>query len=173
MTSGAALTLDLAALLSLAGQCAPGIHPTTIAAIVQVESARQPYAIGVVGGRLVRQPRTLAEAVATAEWLEHQGWNFSIGIAQINRFQLKAQGLDLRTGFEPCANLRAAAAILRSCYARALVQFRQEQAALQAALSCYYAGNFQRGQYSDGPTQGSYVQRVWQAAHHRPKGSPP
>ena len=34
--------------------------------VAQVESSHNPYAIGVVGGRLVRQPRNLAEAVSTA-----------------------------------------------------------------------------------------------------------
>lgn len=171
MSGIAPVALDLAALLALADQCAPGVHPATVAAIVQVESARQPYAIGVVGGRLIRQPRNLQEAVATAESLERQGWNFSIGIAQINRYQLAAQGLDYRTAFDPCSNLRASASILRACYAQALPAHRHEQQALQAALSCYYSGNFRRGQQSDGPQQGSYVQRVWQAARLLPRHS--
>ena len=35
--------------------------------VVRVESSGNPYAIGVVGGRLQRQPKNLAEAVATAK----------------------------------------------------------------------------------------------------------
>lgn len=169
MTGMAALAIDMATLLAMADRCAPGVHPTTVAAIVQVESARHPYAIGVVGGRLIRQPATLSEAMATAQALEQQGWNFSIGIAQINRHQLAAQGLDYRTAFDPCSNLRAGASILQACYTRALSVYRAEQQALQAALSCYYSGNFRRGQQSDGPQLGSYVQRVWHAAHRLPE----
>ena len=41
--------------------------------VVQVESSFNPYAIGVVGGRLARQPRNLPEAVATARMLEQRG----------------------------------------------------------------------------------------------------
>ena len=47
--------------------------------IVSVESGANPYAIGVVGGRLARQPKTLEEAVATARMLEAKGYNFSLG----------------------------------------------------------------------------------------------
>ncbi|RYF53068.1 MAG: lytic transglycosylase domain-containing protein, partial [Comamonadaceae bacterium] len=51
--------------------------------VVHVESGANPFAIGVVGGRLVRQPRTLEEARATAEMLESKGYNYSLGAAQV------------------------------------------------------------------------------------------
>ncbi|HBN8308897.1 TPA: transglycosylase SLT domain-containing protein [Pseudomonas aeruginosa] len=44
--------------MALAQQCAPTVAPQTMAAVVQVESSFNPYAIGVVGGRLQRQPNT-------------------------------------------------------------------------------------------------------------------
>lgn len=50
----------------LASTCAPAVHPVTLSAVVRNESGANPFAIGVVGGRLVRQPRTQAEAEATA-----------------------------------------------------------------------------------------------------------
>lgn len=60
--------------------------------VVRVESSGNPYAIGVVGGRLQRQPKNLAEAVATAKMLEQKGFNFSLGLAQVNRYNLKNTG---------------------------------------------------------------------------------
>lgn len=62
--------------------------------VVEVESGANPFAIGVVGGRLARQPKNLDEAVATARMLEAKGYNFSVGIAQVNRANLDKQGLD-------------------------------------------------------------------------------
>ena len=38
--------------------------------VINVESSRNPYAIGVVGGALVRQPKALDEALATVRMLE-------------------------------------------------------------------------------------------------------
>lgn len=145
--------------LALAQQCAPGVHPTTLQAVVRTESGFNPYAIGVVGGRLARQPRNEAEAIATAIALERTGWNYSVGLGQINRSNLPRYGLDLPTAFDPCANLRVGAAILTDCYTRARSRMPSSQNAVHAALSCYYSGNFQRGFLADANGT-SYVQRV-------------
>lgn len=116
--------------------------------VVSVESSFNPYAIGVVGARLVRQPRSLAEAVTTAEKLERDGFNFSLGLAQVNRHNLAAQGLDdYEQAFSICPNLAAGARILADCRDRAGGDWGK-------AFSCYYSGNFERG-FRDG-----YVQKV-------------
>jgi type IV secretion system protein VirB1 len=127
--------------------------------VVQVESAYNPYAIGVVGGRLQRQPKTLDEAVATAAMLEEKGYNFSLGLAQVNRYNLKKYGLQsLRTAFDVCRNLRAGSRILAECYQRSGNDWGK-------SFSCYYSGNFVTG-YRHG-----YVQKVYasmQRAASRP-----
>ncbi|PRP68799.1 hypothetical protein BUE93_20345 [Chromobacterium amazonense] len=145
---------------ALAAQCAPGVHPTTLQGIVQTESGWHPYAIGVLGGRLARQPRSHAEAVATAQDLARQGYNFSLGLGQVNRYNLARLGETYASVFHPCRNLKAGSAILQDCYQRARARFGHEQQALHAALSCYYAGNFQRGLAPDSPGRSSYVERV-------------
>ena len=132
--------------------------------VVRVESSFNPYAIGVVGARLVRQPRGLAEAVATASRLEGEGYNFSLGLAQVNRHNLSAQGLtSYELAFSACPNLAAGARILADCHRRAAGDWGK-------ALSCYYSGNFSRG-FRDG-----YVQKVYRsmaaAGMHPPAGSP-
>ena len=155
--------------VALAQTCAPAVHPTTLAAIVHVESGFNPYAIGVVGAHLLRQPHNLDEAVATARALEARGMNFSIGAAQVNRYQLQRRGLSYEQGFDACTSLATGARILQECFGRASSSQRTEQQALQAAISCYYSGNFSRGFASDGAGQGSYVQRVLDSAARRPQ----
>lgn len=113
--------------------------------LVQVESSFNPYAIGVVGGRLQRQPRNEQEATATARWLEEKGFNYSVGLAQINRVNFDTVGLTPETAFDVCANLRAAASILTECYTHALRSWPDEQDALRRAFSCYYSGDFSTG----------------------------
>ena len=164
--------------LSLAQQCAPQIAPATMAAVVRTESGFNPYAIGVVHGRLLRQPSNAAEAVATVRMLAAAGWNFSVGLAQVNRANWLAYGLTPEIAFEPCRNLATGAAILHGCFTAA-VKSRQfhpatddqadRQAALRASLSCYSSGNFSTG-YQTG-----YVQRVVEnaAAQSSPKLSVP
>lgn len=147
----------------MAQQCAPEVAPPTLAALVRVESNHNPFAIGVVGGH-VQQPKSLAEAVRTAERLNAAGKNFSVGIAQVNRYNLAKYGLTYSTAFEPCSNLRAGARILQECYARATRTYDNTRAALHAALSCYYSGNFTRGFRPDKPGDISYVDKVLAAA---------
>jgi type IV secretion system protein VirB1 len=146
--------ITLAAFMILAQQCAPDVAPATMAAVVRAESAFNPYAIGVVHGRLLRQPRRLEEAVASARALDASGWNFSAGLAQINRANWRRFGLSAESVFEPCRNLAVGAMILRECFARAQHAHADVQDALRASLSCYASGDFTSG-YRTG-----YVQRV-------------
>lgn len=144
---------------ALAHQCAPNVDPVTLQALVKTESGFNPFAIGVVGGHLVRQPRSAAEAVATAKALDARGIDFSMGLGQVNKRNLAAYGLDYASVFDACANLRAGGSILTDCYRRSAAAKGQGTGALYAALSCYYSGNFARGFVPDlGGT--SYVQRV-------------
>ena len=146
--------------LALAQQCAPAVHPKTMAAVAHVESGFNPFAIGVVGGRLERQPKNKAEAVVTAKALEVAGFNFSVGVGQVNRYNLTKYGLDYDKAFDACPNLRAASLILKNCYDRAKARSLSDQDALQASFSCYYSGNFSTGFKPDFKGQPSYVQKV-------------
>ena len=125
------------------------VSPQVMEHVVQVESGANPYAIGVVGGRLVRQPNNLEEALATARMLESEGYNFSVGLAQVNRANFRRYGLDsYRKAFNACANLAAGARILARCHDTAKGDWGK-------AFSCYYSGNFTTG-FRDG-----YVQKVY------------
>ncbi|WP_225876235.1 lytic transglycosylase domain-containing protein [Lysobacter solisilvae (ex Woo and Kim 2020)] len=117
--------------------------------VVRVESSNNPYAIGVVGGRLVRQPQNLAEALATVRMLEGKGYNFSIGLAQVNRYNLGKYGLDsYEKAFQACPNLEAGSRILAECYSRSGRDWGK-------SFSCYYSGNFVTG------FRHGYVQKIY------------
>jgi type IV secretion system protein VirB1 len=122
--------------------------------IIATESSWNPWAIGVVGGRLVRQPKSLEEALVTAEALREGGWNFSVGAMQVNITNFKKYELSLSQAFIPCDNIRVGSAILNDCFARAKAKSGDEQRALRDALSCYYSGNFLTG-YKHGYVQKS------------------
>lgn len=136
-------------------KCAPTVAPETMAEVTRVESGGNPFAIGVVDGKLERQPQNLEEAVATAEALEKAGRNFSMGLVQVNRFNLARYGLTYRTAFDPCSNLRAGSKILEECYLRA--RDARHPDPLAAAVSCYYSGTFSRGFQAEPDGQASYV----------------
>lgn len=117
--------------------------------VVRVESSYNPYAIGVVGGHLVRQPKNLPEALATVRMLETRGYNFSLGLAQVNRYNLGKYGLDsYEKAFQECPNLQAGSRILAECYKRLGGDWGK-------SFSCYYSGNSVTG------FRHGYVQKVF------------
>jgi type IV secretion system protein VirB1 len=160
--------MDASVFLSLALACAPQVHPDTARALVSVESAFNPWAIGVVGGALVRQPQNRAEAIATAKALQTAGWNFSVGLGQINVSNFERLGLTVESALEPCANLTAMQAVLGECFERASrkASTAADQVALREALSCYYSGNFATG------FRHGYVRKVVVAARAVPTAQP-
>lgn len=138
----------------------PHIGPAAwMQAIVRVESGGNPLAINVNGSqRLARQPRSMPEAVATARWLQANGYNFDAGIAQINVANFSRFGLTADTAFDVCRNLQAAGRLFNADYAVAYRQTHNAVQAVQDALSMYNTGNKSRG-YTNG-----YVHRVIVAA---------
>jgi type IV secretion system protein VirB1 len=107
--------------------------------VISVESSHNPYAIGVVNARLQRQPRSIEEAKATVQFLENAGYNYSVGLAQINRSNFSRFKLNFDNVFDACTNLNAGGQILRECINRASAQGYQADIT-HKALSCYYSG---------------------------------
>ena len=89
-----------------------------------------------MGGALVRQPRHRAEALSTARALQAGGWNFSVGLGQINVGNFARLGLTLESAFEPCTNLAAMQTVLGDCFDRASASASTsvDQVALRQAL---------------------------------------
>ena len=142
-------------LVALIMTCAPDVHPSTMQAITRHESRQHPYAIGINGDhRLKDQPRKHQDAVALVKTLIAKGIDFDAGLGQINVRNWEWLNLTPETVFDPCTNLQAAQTVLKHCYQRAIKYKPDEQAALQAALSCYNTGNLERG------FRNGYVQKV-------------
>jgi type IV secretion system protein VirB1 len=150
--------------------CPPVAEPDTMARIVKVESSGNPFAIGVVAGRLQRQPRSLEEAVLTADSLERAGYNYSVGLSQVNRVHFKRLGWsgDIAKGFDACRNLHAGADVYARCKQGAERKLRAADATsvLRAALSCYYSGDFVTGERS------GYVDKVLATSTATPGATP-
>ena len=130
--------------------CQSALQTPVMQNIYRVESGFNPFAIGVVGGRLVRQPKNLDEAVATAKYLVSLNMNFSIGQGQVNRVHFSRLGWDknIQAGFDVCKNVIAAHRIFQECHSRAIssgISAKQDYSSTAAALSCYYSGKLYAG----------------------------
>ena len=157
--------MDAISFIALAAACAPLVDLGTAQAIVMVESSFNPNAIGIVAGALDRQPRTPAEALATARALQASGWNFSVGLAQINVHNFARLRLSMADAFDDCRNLQAMQTLLGECRARVSPKIAA-QTALRRTLSCYYSGNFTTG------FRHGYVNRVVNVARRSARAPP-
>ncbi len=132
--------------LDMMQTCAPNVAPQTIAAIIQVESGGNTFALGVNGPiRNRSRPRNAAEAALLARHYIAQGYSVDLGLMQINSTNLRGLGYTVEQILDPCNNLRAGSRILSRGYAGATKRYGQGQDALRAALSAYNTGNYERG----------------------------
>lgn len=148
------MALPTAVVMGLAAQCAPGVAPATIAAIVQTESQGHELAINVNGlGRKVAQPTSVAQAIEVGRGYVARGYSVDLGLSQINSRNMKALGLTWNTVFDPCTNIAAAGAVLAGSYHKVSAGLHPQRA-LRIALSMYNTGSQSRG-FANG-----YVGRV-------------
>ncbi|MFC0510552.1 lytic transglycosylase domain-containing protein [Asaia spathodeae] len=125
----------------LLAACAAFVAPSTLDAVISVESGGNELAIHDNSGANPPSPRNLSDAIRTVEHLISVGHSVDIGLMQINSRNLPALGLSVSQVFRPCENIHAGASILASGFARALRAGRQGQDALQVALSYYNTGS--------------------------------
>ena len=149
------MILPVAEVVAMAQRCAPHVAARTLVTVASAESRLDPYAIHVNGGsNLVYHPGTAAAAVARATALRAEGFNFDMGLGQVNVTNMAWLGLSFDRAFEPCANLAAAGRVLTRSYALAARQSAEPQRALRIAFSFYNTGRSDRG-FANG-----YVRRI-------------
>jgi type IV secretion system protein VirB1 len=126
--------------------CAPNVAPQTLAAIIQVESGGNQFALGVNGPvKRLPRPTNAQEAARQARYYLNLGYSVDLGLMQINSNNLRGLGYTLEAILDPCNNLRAGSRILSRGYAGAVKRYGEGQDALMAALSAYNTGNYEKG----------------------------
>lgn len=133
------------ALAAYLSTCAPSVAPSTMAAIVGVESGGNALALHDNTTRRVYAPRDVRTALAIADELLARGHSVDVGIAQVNSANFGAFGVDAARMLEPCANLNVASRILGGAYAHAVSAFPNPGEALWHAISAYNTGSLFAG----------------------------
>ena len=132
--------------LDMMQQCAPMVAPATIAAIIQVESGGNAFALGMNGlVHKLPRPHNNLEAAKQARYYMSLGYSIDLGLMQINSNNLRGLGYSVEQILDPCTNLKAGSRILARGYAGATKHYGPGQDALKAALSAYNTGNYERG----------------------------
>ncbi len=126
---------------TLMQQCAPTVAPTTVGAIVRVESGGNALAIHDNTARRSYAPRSPARAQALLDALLRQHHSVDAGLMQINSVNFPRFGLTSASVFDPCTNLRVGAEILQQAWGHAVQAGLHGQQALFHAVEAYNSGN--------------------------------
>lgn len=124
----------------LAAQCSPMVAPSTMAAIVRVESGGNPLAMwnNTTHQRIL--PPNLPAAIAYLQRAMAAGQKVDVGIAQVDTENFAAFGLTPQTAFNPCMNLHVGGEILKASWQKALRHGMRGQVALYHAFEAYNCG---------------------------------
>jgi type IV secretion system protein VirB1 len=140
-------------------QCAPQVAQSTMQAIIQTESRGNPLAIGLNGRyKLKYQPLSDIQARNWVLYLESHGYNFDIGLAQVNIKNIHKYGYRAVDALDPCTNLKLAGNVLKKSYFQARSKSGSDNEALVKTISAYNTGNYRSGIYN------GYVQKVYKNA---------
>jgi hypothetical protein len=131
------MILDAVTLSYLLNRCAgPVAAPGTMAAIVSVESGKNPWAIHDNANGKSYYPATYSDAVAVATKLNAQGHaNLDLGIAQVNENNLARYRLPVEQALRPCTNLTLGSLILRGGWRVAIGRYGTAPAMLPYVIS--------------------------------------
>jgi type IV secretion system protein VirB1 len=145
--------------------CALNVAPTTMDAIVRVESGGDPLAIHVnhLAG-LQPHAMTVPEAASIIRHYMAAGYTVDIGYSQLNSANLPRLGYTVEDALDRCKNIAGGGAILSGFYSKAVQQFGEGQRALMAALSAYNTGDLQHG-FANGYVGKYYIHAPLASSH--------
>lgn len=125
----------------LAAQCAPFVAPSTMAAIVQVESGGNPLVLLDNATGSTYYPKTVQQGAAIIRHLLSIGHSqIDVGIAQVDTENFATYGLTPETALNACTNIRVGARILQEGYKKAMSTYGPGQVALYHAFEAYNSG---------------------------------
>ena len=127
-------------LSQISAECAPMVAPSTMAAIVRVESGGNPLAMWNNSTRSMVIPGSRAQAIRYLRHAMAAGQRVDVGLAQVDTGNFAAFGLRPQNAFNACANLRAGGEILHMDWQQALSSGYRGQQALYHAFEAYNSG---------------------------------
>jgi type IV secretion system protein VirB1 len=138
--------------------CAVHVAPSTMIAIIKAESNSKPFAVNLNHAKILKQPKNKKQAIKWVEYLDKHGYNFDVGLAQVNIKNIHQYGYKATDALDPCINIKVASNILYEDYLLARKGTHSKQDALAEAISMYNTGNRSDGFYN------GYVDRVYKVA---------
>jgi type IV secretion system protein VirB1 len=146
-------------------QCAPTVAPATMEAVVRVESNGDPLALYINGLGSV-QVTSIAAGAALARQAIAAGYTVDIGLTGLNSRTLDNFHVSIEDAFDRCTNLSIGGALLTKNYLAAVERYGGGEMALEAALSVYNTGDFERGRVN------GYLAKYFRSTKLAPRKQP-
>lgn len=148
-------------LINIPYSCAPYVAHNTIRAIVASETRFNPIAINLNKPyKLKYRAKNIKQAINWVNYLERHRYNFDVGLAQINIYNIHKYGYRAAQALNSCINLQLMQKVLQHDFKIAIKKGYSSDQALIKTISAYNTGN-----YYSGLTNG-YVARVIKNANY-------
>jgi len=124
--------------------CTNGVHPETVAAIIEIVTDREPFVFTVLPANGVRV-QGVAEDRDTVirKGLEHieSGAEVSVGLMQVSSKYWTNHNVTIMEMMDPCTNIEVGTALLKSAFVNAKLSQKNNAEAIAYAIEMYINGN--------------------------------
>lgn len=129
--------------------CSSGVHPETVAAVVEMVTDREPFVFTVLtadGNRI--QGNAADRETVIRKGNEHiaAGDQVSVGFMQVSSKYWENHNVTIMDMMDPCTNIEVGTSLLKSAFINAKLAQKESGEAIAYAIEMYINGNL----YEDG-----------------------
>jgi len=128
--------------------CTDGVHPDTVAAIIELVTDREPFILTALPFKGKRQQMAFADRNTTIkkgiDFIEADA-EISVGYMQVSSRYWLLYDVTVMDMLEPCANIQVGSSLLKEGFQIAMQEVGDEQSAMRLAVERYIEGNLYTG----------------------------
>lgn len=132
--------------------CTNGVHPSTVAAIIEIVTARDPFIFSVLpaDGKQYRAAVSDAQTVIEkGKEVIMEGGEVSVGLMQVSSHYWLEYDVTVADMMHPCTNIEVGSSLFAETYKHFFDLTGDEREAMRAAFDTYIQGNiYESGGYS-------------------------
>ena len=124
--------------------CSSGVHPDTVAAVVEIVTNREPFVFTVLpakGKRIQGSARDRDTVIRKGSEHIEAGGMVSVGLMQVSSKYWKKHDVTIMDMMDPCTNIRVGTSLLKSAFVNAKLAQKDNGEAIAYAIEIYINGN--------------------------------
>jgi len=124
--------------------CTDGVHPETVAAIVEVVTDREPFVLTVLPAEGKRiQALVNDRETVIQKGIEHieKGDQVSVGLMQVSSKYWSTHNVTIMDMLDPCTNIQVGTSLLKNAFMNGKLQNKSTGESMAYAIELYIDGN--------------------------------